>query len=661
MQIIFNKIILKNWGPYYDEMKIDFSSDPIKNVTYVVGRNSAGKTCIFDGIYWCLFNYQDSDSLTTIVNKKALSNKETEMYVTIKFYVIDDYGNRTDYEVKRILHYSIIKTDDDILPDEFQSNFSANRFTQASEKPELISETDFKKLIDNYIPVGPRPFFFLDGEKLAELFTKERAKMIESYANALSDMDLIKTVISNLEETWGMYEQSLSKGEVLPDKAKKIKEKLDQLKKKRDEEKTREKELLDKLSGAHAYEAELGKQCKQYEELKPLIEKVEKLESQKTILKNQYKVQYSEFCKVLNDYFVTLMLQKQMVWCYRDLTKKKQDGIIPTSKVPLALIKEIKDIKKECICGRELNDDVIARFNELLNKLPIQEEINESIDKFWYKLEDEKKYIKDNKEEIETELSKIRKLNIEINKLTNEINNESKYIPDDIKDYKEMVTKFKKWGELKETISDLQNQLSTVQTSLVMRESDLNKEKRAYDRNIKKDSKMKQTGRKLEFTRIAKETMMDVQDMIKFSMIDFVKDNTSNGFLELIWDPSNWKSIEIDVDWQFSALTTEGYKLPCNRLSAGQRHVLGISFMSSLGKATGNLIPFVFDSPFGRISEDPIERIGKNLPMLMENRQVILLVTDTEDSNIRPHITNIIGKEYCIDKLTATESKVKVI
>ena len=36
-----------------------------------------------------------------------------------------------------------------------------------------------------------------------------------------------------------------------------------------------------------------------------------------------------------------------------------------------------------------------------------------------------------------------------------------------------------------------------------------------------------------------------------------------------------------------------------------------IAFMSSLGKVTGNLIPFVFDSPFGRESEDPIEKIGK--------------------------------------------------
>jgi hypothetical protein len=82
--------------------------------------------------------------------------------------------------------------------------------------------------------------------------------------------------------------------------------------------------------------------------------------------------------------------------------------------------------------------------------------------------------------------------------------------------------------------------------------------------------------------------------------------------------------------------------------------------MSSLGKVTGNYIPFVFDSPFGRVSRDPIEHIGKNLTKLMEGRQVVLFVTDTEDPSIRPHVKNIIGYTYIITKISGTESIIEV-
>ena len=87
--------------------------------------------------------------------------------------------------------------------------------------------------------------------------------------------------------------------------------------------------------------------------------------------------------------------------------------------------------------------------------------------------------------------------------------------------------------------------------------------------------------------------------------------------------------------------------------------VLGISFMSSLTAITELKIPFIFDSPFGRISEEPIEKIGKFLPSLMRGSQIILFVTDTEDSNIYTHIKDSIGKKYEIIKMSADQSIIK--
>ena len=155
--------------------------------------------------------------------------------------------------------------------------------------------------------------------------------------------------------------------------------------------------------------------------------------------------------------------------------------------------------------------------------------------------------------------------------------------------------------------------------------------------------------------------MEKVKENVKRSLIKHVQKHTSDGFKRLVWDPANWKNVVIADDWTVSVTTMNNFELPCYNLSAGQRHVLGIAFMSSLGKVTGNLVPFVFDSPFGRIGEEPIENIGKNLRPMMEGRQVVLFVTDTEDTNIRSHIKDIIGQKYILDKISATESEIRSV
>ena len=188
---------------------------------------------------------------------------------------------------------------------------------------------------------------------------------------------------------------------------------------------------------------------------------------------------------------------------------------------------------------------------------------------------------------------------------------------------------------------------------------ELKKQQKRLETKFKQDTEMSVIAMKLEFIRETKETMEKVKEQVKRSMIEHVQKYTSTGFKRLVWDPEHWEDVTIADDWTVSVTTSNNFKLPCYRLSAGLRHVLGIAFMSSLGKVTGNLTPFVFDSPFGRISEEPIENIGKNLRSLMEDRQVVLFVTDTEDKNIRQHIENIIGQKYILDKISATESEIR--
>ena len=203
MKFYMEKLTLENWGPFHKKTSIDFSAESDKQVTYITGLNSAGKTMIFNALYWCLFDSPEPNVLGSIVNGDALKNGEKQMSVRLRFHVLDDYDNRTDYAITRLLKFDVESAGDgEVMPTRIQRDFNANKYTQSSPRPQLISQKDFGSLMDNLIPPGPRQFFFLDGERLAELFKREHFQLIESYANAISDINLIDTVINNLDKTY---------------------------------------------------------------------------------------------------------------------------------------------------------------------------------------------------------------------------------------------------------------------------------------------------------------------------------------------------------------------------------------------------------------------------------------------------------------------------
>ena len=65
-------------------------------------------------------------------------------------------------------------------------------------------------------------------------------------------------------------------------------------------------------------------------------------------------------------------------------------------------------------------------------------------------------------------------------------------------------------------------------------------------------------------------------------------------------------------------------------LSAGERQVLALSFMSALKDITGYEAPVLIDTPMGRISKKPKDNIAECLPKYLKDTQLILLVTDSE-------------------------------
>ena len=65
-------------------------------------------------------------------------------------------------------------------------------------------------------------------------------------------------------------------------------------------------------------------------------------------------------------------------------------------------------------------------------------------------------------------------------------------------------------------------------------------------------------------------------------------------------------------------------------LSAGETEVLAFSFLSALSSISGFEFPVIIDTLFGRISKKTRINFTQILPTVMKDKQIIILVTDTE-------------------------------
>ena len=68
--MILHKLEMYNFRQYIGKQNVEFSADPEKNVTVLIGVNTSGKTTIVRAFEWCLYGkngFEDQVLLNTEV------------------------------------------------------------------------------------------------------------------------------------------------------------------------------------------------------------------------------------------------------------------------------------------------------------------------------------------------------------------------------------------------------------------------------------------------------------------------------------------------------------------------------------------------------------------------------------------------------------------
>jgi DNA sulfur modification protein DndD len=160
----------------------------------------------------------------------------------------------------------------------------------------------------------------------------------------------------------------------------------------------------------------------------------------------------------------------------------------------------------------------------------------------------------------------------------------------------------------------------------------------------KRKSKNELLTRKISLAQQSADAVDKIYQELGEDVRQSIEAKTQEIFKKLVWKESHFKNISLGPDYQLEVI--DRYGLPARpELSAGERQVLSLSFITAMVRVSEEEAPIVMDTPFGRLSSEHRASITENLPGLTP--QLVLFVTDEElHDEARKNLEKRIGKEY---------------
>lgn len=169
--MLIKNITLHNFRQFKGTQKLEFSNDPQKNVTVLLGDNTFGKTTILQAFNWCLYGVADfpkdsnPDFLLNleVSSEFALGQQKSEVYVELILvhkdmeyiilrkqpYVDRGYGNWTALQPKLNVSYK------------------ENGITKQ------VREGEEQRIINSILPQSLSGYFFFDTERVSDISSRK--------------------------------------------------------------------------------------------------------------------------------------------------------------------------------------------------------------------------------------------------------------------------------------------------------------------------------------------------------------------------------------------------------------------------------------------------------------------------------------------------------
>lgn len=660
--MLIKSLKLKKFRQFKGDININFSYDPQKNVTIILGDNTYGKTTLLQAFNWCFYKTVNFDHNPKFLLNYELSEEMLNGSTNIVSVEIVIIHENTEYGIIRKQEYKKIngKT---VLANEIPL-----KVWYKNEKGNQLSLDDSPETwINDILPKDLSTYFFFDTERVNSISHKEN--VTDAVKGLLGLTALSKTIehlgSRNRKDTViGKFQQSLETDNVQD--SEKIRDRIQnkELEKEnvirqiKEAEKNKsyyevEKERLDRIINANLNTKKLQEEEKL---LETKIKDIERNIEQKT------KMIYKNFYEITREYFEKPLVERALS-CVNSIDLK-DDRISGLSENILRHILE----RGICVCGNVIKPKSSEYYSILKEIENVSgDNLYDDIKNFKYEL----KSIKNNKSNIKY-FQYMYKERLELKKEIENVNSRLIEIRAEIKDKENMYKYEVQRDKSRMKIKDLEEKIKDLYQSKGECVKEIEKLEKNYQSLISKTDNNRKIERYIEYADALLNWIKATQEEKTKEIKQRLEEKVNDIFNRIY---SGKRSIYIDDKYQANLITKILDKEYDTGKSEGLDRVKNFAFIgglvslakekiiSSAGKDCIDLssepYPLVMDAPFSNADEIHTAKISEVLPDVAE--QVIMFVMRKDYIYAEPYLKNKIGKKYKLEKHSEVYSELMEI
>ncbi len=639
------RITLENFRQYYGQQRVEFSRSADRPVTVIHGANGAGKTSLLLAINWCLYgrsveNVKVIENVGELMSKEAVRRAEPGETVCAAVQLTFLYeGER--YLARRTLQ-GMKHQDGTVLLD------NAEEFTMMRTRGDGQSVPVANPIgtMNAILPVNVRDYFLFDGERIDSFTRPEASRQVKEAVYLVLKLEILKRARAHLEEVAADCRLELKRKSV--GELRGLIEGEEKARKERARCEERKTALEESRRSAQQKIAEIEQRLREMENTRGIQEQRQRTERDLRARRTEMDalvVRIRDGASSAYGAIAAPAIQRAL----QVLELKRERGEIP-SNIRHRFVQDLLE-QMRCICGREFAEHS-PEHERLLGLLEhsVPGSLEDDVLDTSAALHTFSERFEAQCADLDAAMRRRAELVDEIGALDAELDDLGRQLR----------------GSPLEEISALEKQRQSFAADLesyIMDAGRLNERAEALSRQIaelqdaiakaqKEERREQVISTKLNLAQQAADAIGEVHEAFAEDMRARIEAKTREIFRLLVWKESHFQDVRLDKEFDLQVI--DRYGLPARpELSAGERQVLSLAFITAMSRVSGEEAPLVMDTPFGRLSSEHRNSISQHLPGLAD--QLVLLVTDEElRDQARRNLEPRIGAEYRLEFNTHT-------
>lgn len=653
--MIIHSLEMVNFRQFIGEQKINFSTDPTRNVTVLIGVNTSGKTTLIRAFEWCLYGnngFEDKVLLNSDVRKNMHLGDTQTTSVAVEFdhngkvytltrsfsYTCNDRRTNSDGEVTVDLNS---KPDETVTLEYLQND---------GQTKTQIDRSNIAESIDRVLPKDLSDYFFFGGERISgianrtDLSKAVRGLMrLDVLENAKTHLASVNKKFNGMIDTTGneAAERARNGVKTYREKQRVYEEQLDNAGKEMEYWKKKEDEL----------NAELAKS--NVEQVKEAKRQRDQIESAIRTQHNRLAIAIEDFKKAFNDrpyaFFGMPAIKKSLE--ILEVVKDQTESVPGMDQDAIDYLIQ----HKRCICGTPLIPGMQPYINVMneRRKLP-PEAIGSVVNNYKAKSEGYLSGSEDYSRHVKDKFVEIRKIRRDLGMLQDDLKKQSELIIDDT-DAKAIESKRR---EAHSKFVEAQSDYNAANQQIGQCKANIKNCEDAIEKYAKSSKKNQRVARYIAYAEKVLDWLTNTYQSKEKIVRDELQRRVNDNFAKMYHGE---RSIIIDDKYRvrYSDITTEE--------SDGLKAVKSFAFIASLVSMAkdkilddremklGQVYPLVMDAPFSNVDEIHIDNICKILPRTAN--QVIMAVMQKDWEYAVKDLHQYVGMSYQILKDRDAEGK----